>query len=558
MQKQQQQRTIQEQRVSPAAALAMEQEEQPLSLSKAQILTMAGTLAASGLLDMTQHFNPEWVAAGILATAIAGKATPLFQTVISMFVPTDPDVVEDVASRIVDAVAPMEETDLPQDTISKLKRLFHIGQDIEEPAQPKDERSELVPSKRANAAANKALPVAIPAKFTLDEVLPAIKAVNKRGYVYFGRNADGEAISIHLADMYHVFDVSSSGKGKSNRFRLGMMQMVNTCETYFINPFANNVKPVKDGRRVEVWKPIFDRLANGRPMKTREEISMIMTALIDKIQERKDQEASGDISFQDEPIFVFVDELPEIFDLCPEAVKQLDKIGRTGRQFFVFTWVASQSASVEDIGQSTATQAQYKTRLYGGGDRNSSNRLMKGPVPADYESVLQTQKGGLTLMLAEGFDKSQFVQGPLITNEGLFEYLGEPSFDLAEWLPTKKTLPPLRIKNALNLSPDLSQTVSRRLSPDLSQDGERPIHAQETQIIPVKGQARESVKGPTRWPNHDAILEALSDLQADGKALTTNAIATRAKLTWRQYEEIDDVAANYGIELVRGKGRPKE
>src|SRR5438094_6078027 len=429
--------------------------EQELSfhLDKYQVMTMGGTLLTTGVAELATH-NPAVIAAGILATIAAGKLTPVFrETIMGAFVPMDPDGALETTEKILHALPVEDNSHLPQDPVSKMKRLFNI-KSPELPARPKDGREDEIGSRpssaaKANVTANKAQSAGIPAQFTLDEVLDAVEAVNKRGYVYFGRNANNEAIAIHLSDMYHVFDVSSSGKGKSNRFRLAMMQMVNTCETYFINPLANNVKPVKDERCVEVWKPIFDRLANKRPMKTAEDIQYIMTALVNKIQERKDQEAAGDFSFQDEPIFVFVDELPEIFDLCPEAVKLLDKIGRTGRQFFVFTWVASQSASVEDTGQSTATQAQYKTRIYGGGDRSSSNRLMKGSVPAEYEGLLQTQGAGLTLMLADGFDKSQFVRAPLVSNEALFEYFGLPPFNLAEWLPAKKTLPPMRNKNAL-------------------------------------------------------------------------------------------------------------
>lgn len=551
MKQQQQQRAemIQEQRVSPAAALSMEQEEQPFNLTKAQILAMGGTLVASGLLDMAQHFNPEWVAAGILATAIAGKATPLFQTVISMFVPTDPDAVEDVASRIVDAVAPLEETDLPQDTVSKLKRLFHIGQDIEEPAQPKDEREPLPKrAQKQTASPNQGKDHWIPPQFLLDDVLDVVQSTRD---VYFGDSEQG-AVMLLLKKMYHVFDVTASGNGKSNRFRLAMMQLVNHCEVYFVNPLANSIKAVEDDRKIEVWKPIFDRLANGKPVKEASEIRAIMNALLKQIQTRKEQERNDDFSWLDRPIFVFVDELPEIFALCPEAVEILDRIVRTGRQFCVFCWVASQSASVEDIGQSTATQAQYKTRIYGGGDRNSSGRMMKGPVPMTDEQALQTNGAGLTLMLADGIPSATFVRAPLVTNEALFEYFGLPPFRLEEWLPAA---PKKIVKGKQNLLADLSPDLSPTVSRGLSHEEKPPIHAQDTQIMPVKG---ESVKGPTKWPNRDAILEALDELQADGRALTTNAIATKAKLTWRQYEEIEEVAAHYGHELVRGKGRPAE
>lgn len=546
--KQQQQRTetIQEQRVSPAAALSMQQEEPPFSFTKAQIIAMGGTLAASGLLDMALHFNPEWVAAGILATAIAGKATPLFQTVIGMFVPTDPDAVEDVASRIVDVVAPMEETDLPQDTVSKLKRLFHIGQDqyIEEQAQPKEEREPL--SKRAQknvASPNQGKERWIPSQFLLDDVLDVVQSTRD---VYFG-NSELGAIILSLKKMYHVFDVSASGQGKSNRFRLAMMQLVNHCETYFINPLANSIKAVEDDRKIEVWKPIFDRLANGKPVKEAAEIRAIMNALLKQIQTRKEQERNDDFSWLDRPIFVFVDELPEIFALCPEAVETLDRIVRTGRQFCVFCWVASQSASVEDIGQSTATQAQYKTRIYGGGDRNSSGRMMKGSVPMTDEQALQTNGAGLTLMLADGIPSATFVRAPLVTNEALFEYFGLPPFQLSEWLPAQKK------------SPSGKQNLLADLSPDLLPSTFSPEEKEVTQAQNAIFDEGKRVKGKrVKGPNYDAILEAVKQLEAEEKVLTLNAIARRAGLTRHQYDEIEETVTYYGYDLVAGKGRPAE
>lgn len=551
MKQRQQQRTetIQEQRVSPAAALSMQQEEQPFSLTKAQLLAMGGTLVASGLLDMAQHFNPEWVAAGILATAVAGKATPLFQTAISMFVPTDPDVVEDVASRIVDAVAPLGETDLPQDTASKLKRLFHIGQNIEEPAQPKDAREDAgqpMPAKKGKAIADKASQPFIVPQFLLDEALGDIRALNKKGRVYFGDVING-AFSLDMAEMYHVLDVSSSGKGKSNRFRLMMMQLVDTCEVYYVNPLANAIKAVKDERKIEVWTPIFERLANEKPIKEALEIRAMMNALINEIQARNDQEAQNDFSWLDRPIFVFIDELPEVFKRCPEAIEMLDKVVRTGRNYLVFAYVASQTALVSDIGQNTASQAQYKTRIYGGGDKNSSNRMMKGTLPPDIERLLQSSGAGLTVMLAAELEDLAYVRAPLVTNEALFEYFRLPPFQLSEWLPAAKKTVPGKQNLLRDLSPDLSQQVSQ----SLSQAKKEPIQAQNIDVKVVKGESRESVKAP----NEEVILDAMDALEDEEKPLTLHAIAKRAGLTWRQHEEIGEVATRHGYQLERGQGR---
>lgn len=279
----------------------------------------------------------------------------------------------------------------------------------------------------------------VPAQFMLDDVLDIVHLFNKKHAVYFGDSEHG-AIAIPLRVMYHVIDVSSSGKGKSNRFRLAMIQMVNHCETYYINPFAANVKAVTDDRKIEVWKPIFDRLANKRPVKEGPDILRLMTALVNEIESRNDQEGAGDFSWREKPIFILIDELPEVFARCPQAIELLDKIGRTGRQFCVFCWVASQTAQVKDIGLSTASQAQFKTRIYGGGDKTSSDRVMKGSIAKEDEKTLQTNGAGLTLLLADGFSDQAFVRAPLITNEALFAYFGLPPFQIEEWIAPAKTV----------------------------------------------------------------------------------------------------------------------
>jgi hypothetical protein len=391
----------------------------------------------------------------------------------------------------------------------------------------------------------------IPPQFKLNDVIEVVRRANKAGCVYFGQSTE-MAIGIRYRNMYHVMDVSSSGKGKSNRFRLAMMQMVGTHEVYYINPLANDVKAVEDERQVEVWKPIFDRLANGRPMKEGPEIFKLMTDLVDEIEIRSEREGAKDFSWRQEPIFVFIDELPEVFVRCPEAIKLLDKIGRTGRQFCVFSWVASQTAAVGEIGQSTAAQANYKTRIYGGGDRNSSNRLMKGSLPSDTERMLQANGAGLTMMIADELPDLQFVRAPLVTNEALFEYMGLPPFRMEDWIGSSE-----KVTHRLSSlhQQDNSEDPGNLLPFHLSPKKETPQAQKPAQSIGerVKGERGKRVKGP----NEGSILEALDALEGEGKALTLNAIAKKAGLTWHHYDEIETVAIECGYELDRGRGRPK-
>lgn len=287
----------------------------------------------------------------------------------------------------------------------------------------------------------------IPPQFCLDDELATVRAFNERGYIYFGQSEEG-AVAVKLSKMYHVIDVSSSGQGKSNRFRLGLMQLVNMCSTYYINPIAAPVKGVDDEREIEVWKVLYDRLANKRPVKKGPEIEDLLRRLVNEIQHRNELEEQGDFSWKRRPIFVFIDEQPEVAKQCPDAMELIDTIGRMGRNYLVFVWIASQTALVDQIGLSTGTQANLKTRIYGGGDATSSQRLMKAAMPEKTERILQSNGAGLTVMLADGLAEVTFTRSPLVTNEGLFEYLGLPPFKKEDWMKTTTSTSPATSENS--------------------------------------------------------------------------------------------------------------
>jgi hypothetical protein len=384
----------------------------------------------------------------------------------------------------------------------------------------------------------------VPPQFVLDEVLEFIDDANGEHSIYFGESEDG-SVAIPLSKMYHVMDVSSSGAGKSNRLRLAMMQMVNHCRCYYINPIAAPVKAVEDDRKIEVWQPIFDRLANKRPVKDGVEIEDLLKKLVREIKRRNAAEEQGDFSWVRKPIFVFVDELPEVFALCAKAIEYLDKIGRMGRNYCVFCWVAGQTALVEEIGQSTAAQANYKTRIYGGGDQTSANRLMKGGITDSMERALTSSGEGLSLMLADGLSQLPFVRAPLVTNEGMFEYLELGEFRMKDWIKSSK------------VTRGRTEDDEDFYASTLSQDDERDARSvdtepRETVKHSVKRERRERVKGL----NEEDILTAIEALEEQGHPLTLNAVARLAGLTWRQYSEIEDVAFYCGYDLERGKGRP--
>ncbi|MBV9690650.1 MAG: hypothetical protein JO202_13185, partial [Ktedonobacteraceae bacterium] len=259
---------------------------------------------------------------------------------------------------------------------------------------------------------------------------------------------------------------------------------------------------------------------------------------LSEIGRRNAQEEQYDFSWQDQPVFVFIDELPEVVARCPEALKLLDSIGRMGRQYGLFLWVASQTANVNDIGLSTSAQAQFKTRIYGGGDKPSADRLMKGALSKQTERLLQTSGAGLTVMLADGIDGLAFVRAPLVSNEALFAYLGLPAFRKADWL--RSALPRRESEEQ-----DSAAFDPFPLFP------ERPTTLESEE---EKGKGKRGKRG--KGPHEEAILIAMDELEEEERPLTLNAIAKRAGLTRHQYDQIEEVADYYGYALARGTGRP--
>ncbi len=290
----------------------MEEKTYPLKQSAA---FASSTLVTMGLVDLVAHLGPTGLLVGGLASYVAWKHGPEIYAYVREKLPSHP------------SSEPSEQGDERPRKRSRsfldraIGRFPNDSGEEDQQQEGKDTKDALPDTKPQSAQAS------IPPQFRLDDILDIIDEVNEKGYVYFGQGAN--TVAIALGEMYHVFDVSSSGKGKSNRFRLALMQMVGHCETYFINPLANPVKAVNDGRVIEVWKPIFDRLANKRPMKSRAEILQLMTSLVNEIKARSEQEGAGDFSWQQQPIFVFIESCQKCLR---DALKLLSYLTRSGEQ----------------------------------------------------------------------------------------------------------------------------------------------------------------------------------------------------------------------------------
>jgi hypothetical protein len=397
----------------------------------------------------------------------------------------------------------------------------------------------------------------VPGKFQMDDVVEVIRDFNRRGQVYFGDSTNG-AVTVHIHDVIHILDISSSGKGKSNRQRLIMPQIAKLAETYYINPLANKIKPVKDDRQYEIWSPVYDLLA-APPIKKADEIAQLLSALADEIERRNLQEENEDFSWRERTIALFVDELPEVFARCPKAPEFLDQIGRMGRQYNIIMYLCSQTAQVKNIGMSSAAQANFKTMIYGGGDQISANRVLKGQVPVEKERVLAGEKG-LTLMLADGLNEPDFVRAPLVTNTGLFEYLDLPPFDLSQWVSTSHSVRTTYSIGSLSLQDEEKDTE------DLSPFHFHPRKNAENGLFSLgESEKVKTVKQPVEHhesgeslivegenftvsrSDETAILMAVIDLQTTDAKVTREAIKQTLGWNNKKHDIIKAVCDKHGI-----------
>jgi hypothetical protein len=388
----------------------------------------------------------------------------------------------------------------------------------------------------------------IPEQFMLD----GVTAIHDRDHLYFGKSASSDVL-VPICDAYHILDIASSGKGKSNRFRLLMMQAVRKgCQTYFISPAANPVKPVKknDPRKIEVWLPLFQRLAE-QPKRSGEEIHDLLTRLNAQIEMRQQREQHRDFGWQDEPIYVFIDEMPEVVSRCPAAPALIDTIGRLGRQYCIFVCVATQDGLVQTIKQSTGAQANYKTRIYGGGDKISANRVMKSSVDDEKEVTLQSHGAGLTLMLADGLTAPTFVRAPLVTNEALFAYLDAGPFVLEEWLQER----PSSISTQLSMpqEPRWTPSVEVERSPSYSLGFAGLPNISTASVEKVESQLKSSDQKQRVLTENEQFeaIDVIYQIEREGKRLTLNAIKTRTGLSWTVDNAIKELCTKLKKPLTR-------
>lgn len=542
-------------------------EEQNTVTLKERLQIFAGGTALSAMLGIGSLFfhsfpgEPILLLGPMLISLAEGK--PIRDAMLEFRTYLAPQLSKEQFNTIVDKHVENDNSQLDQSATAKFKRILSLfTSDTEQQvvSKPKEERE--IPFRKAkNDSFEYEEDSEFPAKFTLDLVLDRIKKYNRQNKLYLGTSCQGD-IALNVADVYHILHVAKSGRGKSNDLRFIMMQLVQICECYCINPMGNNKKRLKsdDPRKYEIWKPIYESLENRHVVKEPAEIEKLLKHVAKIVKHRVAHEEE-DSTWS--PIFLFIDEMKMVKDLYPDLEEPLSTIAMSGRQTWVFLFGASQTAYVGDIGLKTGTQTQFQTILYAGGSDKSMNKLTQGQITNEVEEKLRANKG-LRALFIEGEEKFTWIRTPLTTNEAVFEFFNL-EFNLEDW---ENNVPLERISNSNSISnfPEDEEDDPEMQNDDFEEEIEIEKETWDDDKIVVRIGDQELTEGQVYMRIWDAITflqQKKIEMEAknvSGKRLpeivTINAIIEKAGLGNGQREYVIRIAEELNVELDKSnKGR---
>ena len=347
--------------------------------------------------------------------------------------------------------------------------------------------------------------------------------------------------TINLGNCYHILIAGQTGNGKTTLIRQLLMQMIlKGCCCYLIDPMYKEVKGVSDDRKVECWEPLATRMSmnpseTNQTHKTRDELFQRIDL---KMDARNKERGDARVERRWKPIFIFVDEGPNVIKNCPHAEEVIGRIVREGRQLKVFLVLVTQSAQVQSLGVGTDDLSQFCTRFYLGGDDRTRREIMN-QLPKDAGQKLKKLQVAMTRV----DDKTPAViQLPYLNNEDLYASFGDEFCldDFADWFEDleDEDEDPL---GQISISND-SKGASR-------------------EVIETKNEQKiETLKFEMPDDEIGRIIQAFEDLEAEKKEATPNALWKKLGVNWNYQPKIEYVAGLAGYEIIykqTGK-KPKE
>lgn len=271
--------------------------------------------------------------------------------------------------------------------------------------------------------------------FTFSDVL-------RRGFVpsldriYLATLEDGTDVFVSSTQLCHVALAGATRGGKGHIKRSLMAQLAYAgAELYLLDPNytrwdRESVDPT--GRLCpEDWTP-YDRFLQNDPTElipVRKKYQVIGTYLqAANVELDRRLERYGNSMPVGRPIFIFLDELPDIVDNIPDVQVILKKLLRQGAKVGVNVVCLSQDFLVKTLFPQSgggAVRDCYRTVLYVGGDATTANVLLDMPAREVPENELGK---GRVMLRCDVVRPAAKARSPYVDNEALYRLLGPSTY----------------------------------------------------------------------------------------------------------------------------------
>lgn len=271
--------------------------------------------------------------------------------------------------------------------------------------------------------------------FTLSDVL-------RKGFrpsldrIYLATLEDGTDVFVTAAQLCHVALAGATRGGKGHIKRSLMCQLAYAgAELYLLDPnYTRWDRESRDpnGKRCpEDWTP-FDRFLQNDPTElipVKQKYRVISDFLCAADQELdKRLELYGNSRPVGSPIFLFLDELPDIVDNIPNVQAILKKLLRQGAKVGVNVVCLSQDFLVETLFPKSgggAVRECYRTVLYVGGDATTAKTLLDMAARDVPENELGKGRAMVRCDVVRPAAKGRV---PYVDNQALYTLLGPSTY----------------------------------------------------------------------------------------------------------------------------------
>ena len=228
--------------------------------------------------------------------------------------------------------------------------------------------------------------------------------------ILLGLGAGGTPITVPLRQLVHCAFLGATGGGKTNLMRLVLPQIIAIGgRVVLADPHYTDLDPESG----DDFRPIRARLHMAPAVKPGD-IDALLSYLVDELGRRLELRASG--LNVGPPIFLALDELPQIVDAVPNVPERLGNLLRQGRKVGVLLVGASQDFLVKTMGGTSAARDAYRTAFYSGGDLVSARALLDMPQREIDEGALHA---GVAYLRSAATSPAQLVRVPLASNRAI-------------------------------------------------------------------------------------------------------------------------------------------